>query len=80
MKRPLSPMTSFFSSDLSSLFLVDINTLTTIWLKDAYFFYIAICWIKFGIPNLNPRVLVEPGKHVCTDRIHFQWQNKFLAK
>ena len=36
-EAPPSPMT-FHCFDLSGLFLLDINTLPTIWLKDAYFF------------------------------------------
>ena len=55
----MPPVTHDFSFfDLSGLFLVDSNTLPTIWLKDAYFSVIAICWIKFVISNLNPCVLV----------------------
>ena len=39
MNCNLSQMTFhfFFFFDISGLFLVDINTLPTIWLKDAYF-------------------------------------------
>ena len=37
MKHPLAPMTFDFLG-LWGLFLVDMNTLQTIWLKDAYFF------------------------------------------
>ena len=55
MKHPLSPMT-FHCFDLSGLFLLDPPN--DFGLKMHTFSVIAICWIKFGIPNLNPRVLV----------------------